>query len=103
MNDYFDLDSGNPVNHLTVNEIDRNLDSLISSEPPDSEESSEAERSDRRQYNRFLSSPTMDLHTIGLRCRIVTSFSLLPFRRNHMSVDDTQRAVRNSVSNYVAN
>lgn len=40
------------------------------SEPPDSEESSEAERSDRRQYN----------------------------RRNHMSVDDTQRAVRNSVS-----
>jgi len=40
-----------------------------SSEPPDSEDS-EAERSERRQYN----------------------------RRNHMSVDDTQRAVRNSVS-----
>jgi len=42
------------------------------SEPPDSEDS-EAERSERRQYN----------------------------RRNHMSVDDTQRVMRNSVSEAV--
>ena len=48
---FFNLDSENQVNHLKMND-DFDLDSENFSEAPDSEESSEAERSDRRQYNR---------------------------------------------------
>ena len=48
---FFNLDSENRVNHLKMND-NFDLDSENFSEAPDSEESSEAERSDRRQYNR---------------------------------------------------